>query len=165
MHIVPPFIVRFARRPVRAAVLTALMLAALTLVRQPSPASAEWVWCWGDPVVEFEGTRVAIGIGVLGDPAVVRRNIKDARLVVYVPEGVRAEKISKNEVFFNYDVDIEEIQDAAWRPGQPIEVAVAVSFRARSEMPASLTVSYNGALIGSAAGSTSAGVVTRFTLR
>lgn len=126
------------------------------------PAHAEADWCWGDPVVRIGGTTVAINIGVLGDSAVVDKDVKLARTTIYLPEGVSARVVGVTKEFFPETVHFVR-GGGHWRAGQPIPVRVEVSFVAKRDLPTVVQITYpSGA--ASTTGTTLGQMATQFTL-
>lgn len=124
--------------------LIALLAGIAGLVSIPSAVDASVEWCFDDPIVDIGGRRVSITVGVRGEPAQVRQQVKTAKVVIYVPAGVRTRLISTTAVFFKEEVEFRAFDDVRWERGDPIPVLVQVTFEARGRFDARVDVVYPG---------------------
>jgi hypothetical protein len=147
----------------RRLVLTlALLLAVFPAVARH--ADAFETWCFDDPVVDINGQRVNIDIGVQGDPAHVSDSVRRAEVVIAVPKEVRTRLVSTTNQYFQEKVRFTT-SDARWSPGQPVPVTVTVQFEATTTLPTAMVVTMDGTTITRSSGTTSSGMSARFVVR
>lgn len=83
----------------RAAAFVAALALALVSVVAPAmsrPADALDYWCWDDPLLEINGQRVSVNIGVRERDLAA---VIGTTVVVIVPEGVTVKQIPTKEAF------------------------------------------------------------------
>jgi hypothetical protein len=146
-------------RRIASELLAALLLLSVGLVAATPPAQATEYWNWDDPVVSIGGQTFSIVIGVWGDPAVVRRSIREADLTIVVPKGSNPQVLRTTNTYFRENVHFIEVPDVG--AGRSKTVYVMVHFDTTATMPARLIV--DGALKDE--GSTHGVLYASFTLR
>jgi hypothetical protein len=57
-------------------------------------------WCWGDPVVQVNGTIAAINVGIQGDAATVAALTKGVTVTVRVPAGSTHQVLQETNPYF-----------------------------------------------------------------
>lgn len=97
------------------------------------------IWCWDDPIVALNGTKVSIDIGVRGEPDVVRRHVQLAETTILVPEGVTTETLAVTNEFFAETVRFVTIPGAT-------DATIEIRFRATKDLP--IAVRVDGWLVG-----------------
>jgi hypothetical protein len=115
------------------ALLGALLLGAAGSL-QVRPAAAQATWCWDDPIIEVNGHRININIGVQGSPDLVARSVQHAHVTVYVPRGAEYRLIANTSTFFPESVDFVEVS-------RPSQIGVTVDFTATRNLPAMMVIS------------------------
>jgi hypothetical protein len=123
-------------RPTRVvwlALMGALLFAAAGAV-QVRPAEAQVGWCWDDPIIEVNGQRININVGVQGSPALVKRHVQHAHVTIYVPRGSDYRLVDQTAVYFPETVEFVEVSRAA-------QIGVVVEFTATRDLPAMMVIS------------------------
>src|SRR5262245_36053146 len=90
-------------RTVVSGLLTALFLLSVGLVAAAPSARAD-DFCDGDPVVSLDGQIYTIVIRIWGDPATVRRSVREADITLVVPSGTRTAVLRTISPYFAEDV-------------------------------------------------------------
>lgn len=145
------------------------MLAGVALA-PAKPASAD-DWCWNDPVVSIEGHIVQILTGVQGSPKDVDANVDAAEIKIIVPRNARTQLLMATSNLYaehtlfqkSREQVFEDGKDTKWHKGDPIPVRVEVSFTAKKQMPAQVTVNHKGKVL-KAKGHTKSVMVVEFTI-
>jgi hypothetical protein len=107
-----------------ATVLIALAIAAVGFMGSAvtRPAHALDFWCWDDPIVEINGQRVAIDIGVRPGHLPL---VTGADVVITVPRGATTRVVYLETTYFTPNVRFVEASKAGGR-GTPVTVEVTL---------------------------------------
>lgn len=118
------------------------------LLGQPPTADAFESWCFDDPVIDINGRRVQIVIGIQGDQALVDKYVQQAVTVVGVPIGASARTVLVTKENFKESVTYTST-GTPWRAGQPNLVPITISFKQKlpTSLPAKATITYPGGTI------------------
>jgi hypothetical protein len=117
---------------------------------QARPAAAQSTWCWIDPIIEVNGHRINIHVGVAGSEAVVKEHVQHARYRIYVPRGSQYRLIATTSTLFTETVEFVEVDRLS-------QVGVRVDFTATKNLPAMMVIE-SGSHSVSVNGSTRAGL-------
>ena len=135
------------------------VLAGLALAGPVSRTHADDGWCWDDPVVQINGQRLSIDLGVQGQAS----SVTSASLVITVPEGVHTRLVQSSSAFKTSVVFVHS--DGSQTTGRAIPVTVAMQMNTSTPMQTGMRIShYQGSLITSASGPSGTTVASSFTL-
>ncbi len=114
-------------------------IAALAVLTGGRIAQASWDWCFEDPIVDINGSRVTIEIGI---PVSNLPDIKGPVTVrIAVPKKVDAIIVFVTNDSFQEDVRIVRT-DAKWEQGEAVPVSVTARADGTTIFPVAMRVSY-----------------------
>lgn len=86
-------------------------------------------WSFDDPVIQIGNEMVETTVGVYGDPAWVSAHVKSATITYHLPANVKAAKVRSTSAPYFAEF-VQFVYDGApVQPGQPVPVAVVVTFQ------------------------------------
>ncbi|MHB8576946.1 MAG: hypothetical protein ACYDCQ_16655 [Dehalococcoidia bacterium] len=144
-------------------VLSGLLLAGGGLVHS-SRASADFEWCWDDPVVVINGQLLQTLIGAQGSVRAIQQGGFQATVVYTVPAGVSTQVLAVTNPFFRETV-IFQLSNALWTPGTPVPVTVSVAFNGVGVFNTDMRNREPGAPLSDVTGTTVTGLATSFSLQ